>query len=176
MASELQMRIKSDKTLTQLKADILRPSGDKSQAQAIEQLLQAAQGGLASITIEIDVDPAKASGTVTCASVQAADTVTIDGVVLTAVSGTPAADEFDISGTNTAAAASLVAAINANATLDGRVTATSALGVVTVQADQYGEDGNSVSLASSDGTRLAVSGAALSGGDNGTTRSYAFNR
>ncbi len=68
MASELQMRIKSDKTLTQLKADILRPSGDKSQAQAIEQLLQAAQGGLASITIEIDVDPAKASGTVTCAS------------------------------------------------------------------------------------------------------------
>jgi phage tail sheath gpL-like len=132
-------------------------------------------GGLIPATVKCRIGEVKATGTVTCASAQALDTVTIDGVVFTAVSGTPAAGEFDISGTNTAAAASLVAAIASNATLDGRVVASSALGVVTLTAVEGGELGNSISLASSNGTRLAVSAAALAGGVNGTSYSFSFH-
>jgi hypothetical protein len=80
-------------------------------------------------------------------------------------------------GSNALCAASLASAINANATLDGRVVAAaSSLGVVTITAIEGGELGNSVSLASSDGGQLAVSGAALSGGVNGTNYSFAFHR
>jgi len=130
--------------------------------------LEAAAGGLGSLSARLQVSAVKASGTVTCASVQAADTVTINGVVLTAVSGAPAADQFDISGNDTADAVSLVAAINANATLAGLVLASSALGVVTIEALNGGLSGNAITLASSNGSRLAVSAARLAGGTNGT--------
>lgn len=72
-------------------------------------------------------------------------------------------------GSNSSAAASLVSAINANATLDGRLSASSSNAVVTLTALEPGELGNSISLASSNGSRLAVSGAALSGGSNDGT-------
>lgn len=60
--------------------------------------------------------PVAASGTVICASVSNADTVTINGAAMTAVVGAPAADQFDQSGTDTATATSLALAINSSVT------------------------------------------------------------
>lgn len=109
-------------------------------------------------------DPVAASGTVTCAAVAAADTVTINGVELTA-SSTPAGEaQFEIDGDNTADAAALVACINAHSTLQYIVSAANVLGVVTITCLIPGVIGNSITLASSNGTRAAVSGARLASG------------
>ena len=116
----------------------------------------------------------KASATVTCASVQAADTVVVRGVTFTAANGSPTSAEFDMSGTNTACGASLAAAINANTTLDGIVLASAASGVVTITALQPGELGNAVTLTTSNGTRLAATGSGrlASGAETVVTLSY----
>lgn len=131
-----------------------------------------------------------ATGSVTCAAVAAADTVTINGVALTArqhyAKGTitcasvDALDEvvvgattfvgtagavvlgaatFSVDGTDTQVATSLAAQINGHAVASTVVTATSALGVVTLRAVASGTAGNAIVLTSSDGTDLAVSGA-----------------
>ena len=115
----------------------------------------------------------QAGATVTCAGVLAADTVTIAGVVFTAVNGGAVAanQTFDMSGTNIQTAASLVATIT-NAASIALMVAGSGLGyahatnggtaVVTLSA-RYGAGltlrggpGGDVSLASSNGTRLAL--------------------
>ena len=110
-----------------------------------------------------------ASGTVTCASVLAADTVTINGVAFTAVNGTPSGNQFDMSGTNAQTATSLAAAIAASSTalVQCCVTASASSAVVTVTSLVKGLIGNTQTLASSNGTRLAVSGARLAGGTGG---------
>lgn len=148
----------------------------KERLNALASYLHAAAGGLGALTIVNQVAPVKASGTVTLASVSAADTVTINGVVLTAVSGAPAADQFDISGTDTADAVSFCAAVAANATLAGLITAANVLGVVTLTAIVPGLPGNAITLASSNGTRLAVSAARLAGGTVGTSYSYSVGQ
>ena len=114
-------------------------------------------------------DIVTASGTVTCASVADADTVTINGVVFTAVTASPTGDQFDQSGTDTADATDLARSINASTTelIKDYVTATSAAGVVTITSVYPGRMGNTQTLASSNGTRLAVSGARLASGTGG---------
>lgn len=107
-----------------------------------------------------------ATGTVTIviANTDADDTVTINGVAFTAKAAEDTeAGEFDISGTATAAATSLVACITASVDEDiaGIVTATSNAGVVTVRAVATGTAGNAITLASSDADGLAVSAATL---------------
>lgn len=108
-----------------------------------------------------------ATGTVTLASVLAADTVTINGLVYTAVAGAKANNtEFSIDGTDTVDAADLVDSIT-NDTRQGTladVSATNAAGVVTLTSTAIGTRGNAVTLVSSNGTRLAVSGATFTGG------------
>lgn len=116
-----------------------------------------------------------ATGTVTIANVQAGDTVTLGGVVFTAVAGgaDPAAQEFNDSasaGGNFPAAASLETAINDAASQalisagNAGITATAddagGSDVVTLTASVRGSGGN-LALASSNGVRLAVSGATL---------------
>jgi len=111
-----------------------------------------------------------ASGTVTCASAVADDTVTVNGLVYTAVSGAKANNtQFSIDTSDTAAAADLADSILNDArpgvtvpSVD--VTAVSALGVVTITASTLGVVGNGIDLASSNGTRLAVSAATLEDG------------
>lgn len=107
-----------------------------------------------------------ATGTVTAASAQDADTVTIAGVTFTAKTSPTAGNllQFALGVSDTACAANLVAAVNAYPDASQVVTATSALGVVTFRAVSGGTAGNSIALASSDNTRFAVSGAALTGG------------
>src|SRR5688572_9419396 len=52
--------------------------------------------------VEVRRGAVKASGAVTCASVSAADTVTVAGVVFTAVAGAAGANQFSIDGNDTA--------------------------------------------------------------------------
>jgi len=130
---------------------------------------------LATIAASIDADEdffrnEKATGTITFATVLAGDTVTINGLVYTAVAGAKADNtEFSIDGSDTVDAADLADSIMNDArtgitdpALD--VTATSSAAVVTVEETVGGTGGNSIDLASSNGARLAVSGATLTGG------------
>ena len=175
----LRLFIDSDVGATDLtnKLDIANADKKEFMNRLINFLSSTAAGVEKGAIVEAAVNVVKASGTAALASVSAADTITIDGVVLTAVSGTPSADEFDISGTDTAAGDSLVSAIAANATLDGRVTASNSAGTVTITALDPGELGNSISLAeSTSGARITLSGAALSGGANATEYTFQYGK
>jgi len=97
----------------------------------------------------------------------AGDTVTINGVVLTAVSNasTPSNNEWRIGTTSATAAANLAAAINASITvlLSGVVNASSLAGVVTVSSNMPGFIGNNVSIIKTS-SAITLGGATLLGG------------
>jgi len=103
-----------------------------------------------------------AAGTVTLATASGTVGATINGVAITVTYAT--------SDANTAAL--LAAAINAsaNALVKDIVSATSALGVVTITSTVAGVAGNTITLAAS-GTGATASGARLTGGAGMT---YAF--
>ena len=110
----------------------------------------------------------RATGTVTAASATAGQTVTINGQEFTAVSGAAVLGEatFSIDTGDTETATSLAAQVNGygGPLVAGLVAAQSAAAVVTLYAVNRGTSGNALSLASSDGGTLAVSGATFSGG------------
>lgn len=109
----------------------------------------------------------RASGTVTLSSFAAADTVTINGTVLTGSATPSGAAQFLTTGGDTVVATALALCINNNATLDGQVFATSAGAVVTVTCVVAGLLGNLCTLAiSAHGT---VSGAVMTGGAEGSS-------
>ena len=157
--------------------DLALPAASKRR-EAIRELIALLRG------ILIGAKPASAlfvmegavaaSGTVTLANVTAADTVTINNVTFTAVASNPAANQFLQNGTDTQDAADLVRSINASATagITGVVTAANVAGVVTITAVQPGLVGNAITLASSNGTRLAVSAARLANGSDGTKTTF----
>jgi phage tail sheath gpL-like len=126
-----------------------------------------------------------ATGTVTCASADAADNFTIGGTldgeavsvtfVGTAGAVVSGAATYSIDTGDTAAAASLAAQINAHATASRLVRATSALGIVTLRAIQEGSAGNAITLATTDAVDLAVSAATLTGGVSGENPDLAMH-
>lgn len=100
------------------------------------------------------------------------DTITVGGVVLTAVGGarTSGANDFDVSsGVAATISADITAAINDP--LNGFtniVTAADGVGSVTLTAVPTGTDGDSITLATSNAVAFVLSGASLAGGvDNG---------
>lgn len=111
-----------------------------------------------------------ATGTITLATVLAGSTVTINGLVYTAVAGVKANNaQFSIDGTDTVDAADLADSI----TTDTRVgtlkdvTATSAVGVVTCTSTAIGAAGNAVTLTEDTGaSTITISGPTFSGGVN----------
>lgn len=109
------------------------------------------------LVMAVAIGSGAASGTVTVAANNTTITsVTVAGTVLTA------GVAFAIGGSATITATNISNAINANTTLNALgIVATSAAGVVTVQAP--GVSGNAVTLARV-GADLAVSGATLTGG------------
>jgi hypothetical protein len=104
----------------------------------------------------------RASATVTCATALADQTVTINGQVFTAVAGAATLGDatFSIDTGNTQTATSLAAQVNAYAggKVAGLVAAKSSSAVVTLYAVTQGTAGNSLTLVSSDGGTLAVTG------------------
>lgn len=119
------------------------------------------------LTLVSAVAVTPATGTVTCASVEAADTVTVNGLVYTAVAGAKADNtEFSIDTGDDECAADLADSIT-NDTRSGTlndVTAVSSTDTVTITQTVPGAAGNATTLVSSNGTRLAVSGGTFTGG------------
>ena len=112
-----------------------------------------------------------ATNAVTFSSIANNDTVTLNGVVLTAkTAGTQTGNnQFSIGTTDTLAAANLAALINsltAPAKIAGVVNATSAAAVVTINAIEPGVIGNLYTLAIS--AHGSVTGANFASGTDGT--------
>jgi hypothetical protein len=126
--------------------------------------------GSATVTAST-IDPVAASATITVASVLAADTVTIGKIVLTGSATPSGIAQFLTTGTDTVVAAAIVVKINAHTTLGLLVQAANVAGVITVTSTVPGVVGNHIGLASSNGTRLAVTGSgylASGAGGSGT--------
>jgi len=122
-------------------------------------------------------DGAFATGTITLASVLAADTVTVNGLVYTAVAGAKSDNtEFSIDGSDTVDATDLADSITndsrtgiTEATLDQ--TGAGASAVVTVTCTTKTALGNNIDLAESTaGARITLSGALLTGGLDTTSQ------
>lgn len=115
-----------------------------------------------------------ARGTITLSGVTAGQTVTVNGVVFTAIAGTTSAGRsFAIGGTDTEDATELKNCINADPVLSLILTASSAAGVVSLRAIAPGTAANAYTLTKS-GAGISVSGATLSGGQarSATTWDY----
>lgn len=102
-----------------------------------------------------------ATGTVTMASALAADNVVVGATTFVGTSGavTLGAATYSIDTGNNAAAISLAAQINAHAVASTVVSAVANSAVVTLRALVSGVAGESIVLTSTNGTRLAVTGA-----------------
>lgn len=131
------------------------------------------QLGLGAFNSNIQVIPnlVAASGTVTFSSIVATDTVTIGATVFTGSNSSSGTAQFRTGGTDTAAATSLAAVINANTTTNKLVIATSALAVVTVTCLNPGLLGNFFPIAISAHGSVSGSGK-LTSGTQGTIASY----
>jgi hypothetical protein len=88
----------------------------------------------------------------------------------------PANNQFDPTGTNNQTAADFVRAFNASTTtaLTQNAVASAVNAVVTLTSKQPGLAGNTLTLVSSNGGRLAVSGATLTGGSASNTTQWKF--
>lgn len=101
------------------------------------------------------------------------DTITINGVVLTAQTGAVVAGEatFQAATSNNASASSIVAQINAHATLKNIVIATAVNNVITVKAKEAGSAGNLITAVytnnggTAGGAWTGVVSGKLNGGD-----------
>ena len=130
--------------------------------------------------VQIDDNSVHSTGTVTLAAVLANDTVTINGLVYTAVAGAKTDNtEFSIDGSDIVDATDLVDSINNDTrvgtiilTTDTFVAANSGTAIVTMTVVRGGTGGNSFTLISSNGTRLAVSGAGTFTGGTDLQSSY----
>jgi hypothetical protein len=121
---------------------------------------------------DADVTAAQAQGTVTVSSFAnlvsgTADSVTIEGVTLTAQAGAVAIGDnaFQAATSNDATAASLAAQINGHATLSQLVVATAAAAVVTLKALGAGAGGNTIDVAyTNNDANIGITLGGLSGG------------
>lgn len=103
-----------------------------------------------------------ATGTVTMSTVAVGDDVTVGATTFVATAGAvvPGAATFSIDTSDTAAATSLAAQVNAHAVASTVVVASAATTVVSLRALAVG---NTVALATADAVHAAVSGATLAG-------------
>lgn len=117
--------------------------------------------------MKVRVGAVQASGTITFSSLVADDTVTVNSVVFTAKASPSGTNQFALGADDTAAAANFAAKINAStlAHILSCVTATSALGVVTLTAVVPGLTGNNQTIAISAHGSVSGSGLLTSGTD-----------
>lgn len=175
MSSTSVVTITLDEVAASFQARIDR-SGKYESVEALRQVLGGIASGALSGKVEVHsgaVAAGSAAIAVTYANVDAADTVTIGGVVLTAkASGAVAGTEFNKETNATVTAANLATAINANTTLSYQMTAVAATGTVTLTAINEGAAGNLIVLSTSDATAFGLT--QFSAGSDGTRSSYSF--
>lgn len=168
MASYNMITIVSPETDGDMVKYITAPTLNRHQAgQKFMQFWRALMGGSRSAKVIVGGGAARSTGTVTLASFVANDTVTINGVVMTGKASPSGEAEFACGVSDTADAAALAAKINAHSTLSLIVSATSALGVVTLTALKPGLLGNCITLAIS--AHGSVSAARMASGTDGST-------
>ncbi len=183
--STLNLAIQTGRSTAQLGLSFETAAGPHSLAQRIQNYVSSVQTGTElaggaglppSIAISIKENAVRASATLTCVTVVDTNTVVINGVTFTAVSAAPSTNEFVRATSNTTTATNLAAAINASVTalVSGYVTASSALGVVTVYSTNYGIYGNQVTLSAGGGTITASSTRLVSGAADATAQTISF--
>ncbi len=178
MAINTIITITSNDTASQMQQNLQSASTSKyAVASALDNYFEALAGGMKAASLDIQVDggdSVAASGTLTLTSVVATNTCVINGVTFTAIASGAVGNQFNVGVSNTATAVNLAAAISASVTalVSGVVTATSALGVVTVSATAKGTSGNLCTLTGS--ANIAASGARLTGGTASTANSVSF--
>lgn len=159
MSSSLNISIKSNRA--DVSTLVLDDSAPKEALLRVAKELRSIASGAADGNVKVSYStsaPVQASGTITLSGVSEDDTVTIGKTTLTAKASPSGEDQFSQAGTNTQDGDSLASKINAHSVLSKLVNAVNVAGVVTVTAHQAGSIGNHIALASSNGTRLAVTG------------------
>lgn len=163
-------------------ADALPVSGAPHAASAFLGSLIAGCGSTYRGRLRVgvsEVTPVAATATVTCvvASMTAGDTLLIDDVILTCVSGaaTAASGQYSKDTSNSACGDSLVLAIKAMPGIREKVTASNNSGTVTITALKAGTYGNGIKLRKkvTTGAAHVLSGATLSGGKDESARATA---
>lgn len=140
--------------------------------QNLENFFSGLSGGNQMGLLSVNVGAVQATATLTSTgAASAAETLTIANVVFTARASGATGNEFNVSATVGTQATNIAAAINASSNLTGIVTASAALGVVTLTAVQPGIGGNGLQI-SETLTNVALS--AFAGGSNGTSYSLDF--
>lgn len=175
------LKITSSLSKTEMQLRLKTADSDRyNRGNALIDYVQGLMAGADGATIDTQVDGgsagAKATGTLTIAAGNATanDTLTVGAQTFTYKASAASATEITIGVSATATAVNTAAKINALTALTQAVTATSALGVVTITCAQYGTLGNQVALAKS-GTNLSVSAATLAGGVNPAANLSNFN-
>lgn len=147
---------------------------DSSPAQvneyALESLLTNVVDGAQAAFARISTGALQASGTGTfTGAATATETMTIAGVTFTA-SATPdeTANQYLVSATVALEAASLARAINLSTTASKLVSATSALGVVTITSVRPGLTSNFIPTVDVNTSNFTFAQALLAGGTDGT--------
>jgi hypothetical protein len=147
-------------------------AGEIEGAVQLENYFGALSGGNQMALVSVQVGAVQAAATiVSAATAVAAETMTVCNVTLTAkASGAVAANgEFNISATPATQAANIAAAINAVASLSGKVTAAvTSGGTVTVTSVVPGLVGNGLQIAES---LTGVTVTAFAAGSDGTSYS-----
>lgn len=149
----------------------LDPNQSHEAARAVSKLFHAMAGGVYQGAFDVSTAsaaPVAAGGSIapTQANVDANDTVTIGGVVLTAkASGANGTTEFNKGANLAATCTNLAACINANTTLSKHLTATASSTAVAVAAKQKGSVSNLIVMSTSDATAFALT--QLTGGAGG---------
>jgi phage tail sheath gpL-like len=145
----------------------------------LQNWLNGLAGGAKKASLAVGTSAVQASGTITFSDTGAADdTVLINGVTFTAKASGATGNEWNVGASATLSAAALAAAINASVTalVSGYVTASADSGVVTITAVRPGTLGNCITIAEGvdAGADMAVSGARLTGGTEGTEKTFYF--
>ena len=132
-------------------------------ARLMGEVAEGRNGQSMIVLIDGGTSAAKASGTLTLASVVATNTCQVGSQTFTAVASGATGNQFNVGVSDTATAANLVAVINANSSLGGSVVASSSGAVVSITAGDWGRHGNQIQLVG--GTHITASGSGyLAGG------------
>ncbi len=156
----------------------LNTSANQVDVQGLQKLMADMVDGAQVAYTKISTGALQAASTGTFTGAATADqTMTIAGATFTAkASPDEAANEYLVSATVALEAASLARAINASSDLTDLVTASSALGVVTITAVQPGITGNQIPTVDINTSNFTFAHATLISGSDGTQVAINFGR
>lgn len=154
--------------------DQLNPQGGASSQDSLSNTSRyisgLADGAFYYNTVTENVGAVQAAGTLTVTSTGPTNgqigTVVNQNLTAETSGANPALGQFNINASPTIVAAGMALAINSTPAMSAVVTATSALGVVTITAKHAGGTGNGLQLSAGNLSNTAAAG--FSGGANGT--------